>query len=141
MTTYSGTLKRSRRDAWFRENGPCIACGSWDNLQVDHKNPSEKDPALRKQGSGNIWYWPEVRRIAELSKCVVRCYNCHIIKSKSEHAVGENNGSSKLTKEDVMVIRKSYSVGNRTQHVLAREYGVSRSAINEIINRRTWKHL
>ena len=31
-----------RRKAWFDLNGPCIKCGSWDDLELDHINPKDK---------------------------------------------------------------------------------------------------
>lgn len=65
---------KQRRIDWFHENGPCKECGSWENLELDHVNPEEKE-------SHSIWSWREDRRLAELSKCQVLCYECHKIKT------------------------------------------------------------
>jgi hypothetical protein len=59
----------ARREAWFKENGPC-ECGSWDNLELHHKNPEEKV-------THRVWTWAEDRRLKELAKCVAVCVDCH----------------------------------------------------------------
>ena len=61
---------KKRRDAWFADNGPCIDCGSWEHLEVDHVDRDQKI-------DHKVWSWRESRRLAELSKCVVRCNTCH----------------------------------------------------------------
>lgn len=66
-----------RRQEWFKENGPCVDCGSWERLEVDHIDPSTKV-------NHAVWSWTEKRRIEELSKCAVRCYDCHKKKSVRE---------------------------------------------------------
>ena len=67
---YKNVVK-PRRKKWFLENGPCVVCGSWEKLELHHKDPSKKE-------SHNIWSWKEDRRLMELSKCEVRCMKCHI---------------------------------------------------------------
>ncbi len=54
---------------------------------------------------------------------------------------GEINGNSKLTETQVREIRSRYAEGGITQEDLGIEYGVSRGAIDHIINRRTWSHI
>ena len=61
---------KPRRKTWLKENGPCIVCGSWENLEVHHKDPAKKE-------SHNVWTWSEERRLNELAKCEVRCSKCH----------------------------------------------------------------
>jgi hypothetical protein len=68
---------QARRTAWIEANGPCKACGSDKDLQVDHKDRSTKV-------DHKVWSWREVRRIAELSKCQVLCKKCHINKTHAE---------------------------------------------------------
>ena len=53
---------------------------------------------------------------------------------------GENNKASKLTKEQVITIRKRAAGGER-QAALAREYDVSRNLIHLIVHRKMWAHL
>ena len=67
-----------RRKAWFKENGPCVDCGTWENLELDHEDPATKvDHA--------VWSWSQTRRLAELAKCKVRCHRCHARKSHREN--------------------------------------------------------
>lgn len=66
--------------------------------------------------------------------------------SKNNHAdrirhgtapVGENNGRSKLSAEQVICIRGDA----RPRYVVAAEYGVTPSLISQIITRRIWSHV
>lgn len=54
---------------------------------------------------------------------------------------GENNSNAKLSEVSVLSIRKRYSTGSSTVKELASMYGVSRCTIENIIKRRTWKHV
>lgn len=63
----------------------------------------------------------------------------------TEHAVknnllpfGENNHRSKLTKQIVLEIRRKYIPTLYTQRMLAKEFNISRSAINHVIHKRVW---
>ena len=47
---YQRNWLAKRRADWFSENGPCINCGSWDNLELDHIDPSTKV-------DNKIWSW------------------------------------------------------------------------------------
>lgn len=65
---------------------------------------------------------------------------------KRRSAIGERNGQSKLTAIQVSEIRKRYVKGNRTafkgnSHLLASEFGVTISAINQIARKVSWKHV
>lgn len=65
---------QDRRRKWLSANGPCVRCGSTEDLQVDHIDP-------RTKVSHRIWSWREESRLAELAKCQVLCRSCHIKKS------------------------------------------------------------
>ncbi len=54
---------------------------------------------------------------------------------------GEENGSAKLTEEQVKQIRLRYATGMFSQPDLARQYGVDQATIWRIIHRKTWKHI
>ena len=58
----------------------------------------------------------------------------------SQHLIGENSRQSHLTKQDVLDIREKYSNGTK-QYVLAREYGVTSTAILKIRKRVNWSHI
>lgn len=66
------------RQEWIDANGPCQECGSTERLEIDHIDPTTKDPDLQVR---NMWYWNKVRREAELVKCQVLCVPCHDAKT------------------------------------------------------------
>lgn len=59
---------------------------------------------------------------------------------KQRDARGERVNTAKLTATQVLAIRRLYTEGTTIAN-LARQYGVSDSAIEFIIHRRNWKHL
>jgi hypothetical protein len=74
---YDREWMKKRRDAWFAVNGPCVDCGSSENLELDHDDRSDKV-------SHRVWSWSEERRNVELAKCVARCRKCHRAKTTEE---------------------------------------------------------
>ena len=63
-----------RRAEWIIAHGPCAICGSWEDLEVDHVDPTTKL-------SHRVWSWAKERREAELAKCQVLCGTHHQEKS------------------------------------------------------------
>lgn len=61
---------RNRKE-WFKNHGPCVDCGSTENLELDHVDPLQKE-------SHTVWLWEKTRREKELAKCVARCHTCHV---------------------------------------------------------------
>lgn len=59
---------------------------------------------------------------------------------KKTGAEGSNNGSSKLTEEDVLAIRKLASE-NVSSKEIAEQFNISRGNCNSIIARKYWKHI
>ncbi len=57
--------------------------------------------------------------------------------SRNRSAIGENNGRSKLTKDEVMYIKHS----PERQYILAKQFNVDRKVIYDIKNNITWKHI
>ena len=60
--------------------------------------------------------------------------------SRGRHARGETAGAARLTEADVLMIRERAHRGG-TGRSLASEYGLSESAITEIIRGRRWPHV
>jgi len=56
--------------------GACVICGSTEELQFDHLNPSTKKFAL-----GKLWSSAQVDFLEELSKCQLLCFSCHQLKT------------------------------------------------------------
>lgn len=124
-----------RRSEWIEKNGPCIDCGSTEDLQVDHVDASTKV-------SHRVWSWSAERRKAELAKCVVRCERCHLKKTLRNqegvtHQSGETNGNAKLTESDIPDIRTS----KLTTTELALLYRVNSGTISLVRRRITWRHV
>ena len=68
----------------------------------------------------------------------------------SKHAVmlglhtlpkGEDCSWSKLDEKQISEIREKYKTGGYTYKSLAKEYGVSKANIQQIVTRKTWKHV
>lgn len=107
----------------------CVDCGATVGLELDHVDPTTKV-------SHNIWSWSDVRRFAELVKCVVRCSPCHEKKS-IQH--GDKISNRKLTDVEVREIR--ILAGQVTQKELGRRFGVDRATISKVIRGVRWGHL
>ncbi len=53
----------------------------------------------------------------------------------------QNSSCTKVTKEDIVNIRESYSLENKSIKDLSEEYNVSKSCIDAIILKKTWKNI
>ena len=60
---------------------------------------------------------------------------------KNRQAKGEANGCAKLTKADVVAIKKRLAAGGETHKAIAVDYGVDRSSISYINTGRRWAHV
>lgn len=58
-----------------------------------------------------------------------------------EYTFGESHNQSKLTEKEVLEIRSKYIKRIYTQPMLAKEYGVTRGAIQCILRRSSWIHI
>lgn len=63
------------------------------------------------------------------------------IKGRGNQPLGEKVGISKLTENDIILIRELYYAGAKTQFELASLFNVDQSNISYIINNKTWKHV
>jgi hypothetical protein len=54
---------------------------------------------------------------------------------------GENHPNSKLTKDQVLEIRKSYKPREITQQMLADKYGITKTLVRYILQRKYWTHI
>lgn len=63
-----------------------------------------------------------------------------LIKGRRYPTIGEANPKCILREQDVVKIRELFIQVTR-QRILARDFNVSKSAINHVINRRSWPHI
>lgn len=59
---------------------------------------------------------------------------------RSRHAHGDTNGASKLTEDDVVLIKSRITAG-ATQKQMAEEFRVAPSTISMIVSGKRWAHL
>jgi hypothetical protein len=127
---YQRDWMAKRRAEWFADK-VCAGCGSAEELELDHQDPSLKV-------SHRIWSWSRPRREAELAKCRPLCSPCHQRKSSGEVARGENKVKSvKLSGAQVIEIKAS----SLSCRVLGEQYGVHFVTISKIKRGVLWAHL
>jgi 5-methylcytosine-specific restriction endonuclease McrA len=80
IKAYQNKWLQNRRSEWIKANGPCKKCRTWDNLEVDHIDPSKKEVRI-----ATIWSRKKEFREAELAKCQVLCKACHFKKTTKEN--------------------------------------------------------
>jgi len=54
---------------------------------------------------------------------------------------GSKNGQAKLSENQVLEIRRLHEIGEYTQRALGKIFGVHRTLISFIINRKSWNHI
>jgi len=125
----------AKRRAEFFKNKTCILCGSEENLELDHIDPSTKV-------SHTIWSWSEKRRLEEIAKCQILCHDCHVRKTIKNHekAHGDQKKNAKLVDNDVVEIKKLYSRGVPASEI-CQKYLVDRSNFYKIIHGKAWRHV
>lgn len=125
---------RANRVAWEIANGQTIPDGQWVLHECDVKacvNPVHLHLGDRPQ---NITEAMARQRIASGER--------HWAKRQPELTPrGEQHYKAILTAEQVREIRARYAQGGISHQHLGTEYGVTRKAIGEIINRHNWRHV
>lgn len=81
MPFASREAQREYQQQWIRDRRAqhfagksCEWCGSTEQLELDHIDPTKKI-------SHNIWSWSAKRRAAEIAKCQILCRDCHQTKT------------------------------------------------------------
>jgi len=81
MKTYMANRRKTRRQKLFDLSGSeCVDCGSPDDLELNHKDPTTKSFTL--SGAGLDRSWKSI--LEELDKCEVVCKTCHDEKTKQQ---------------------------------------------------------
>lgn len=96
-----------------------------DDLLVMHScdNPSCVNPKHLRAGT-------QTENISDMYK-----------RNRAVDNSGENSAHAKVTEKEVIEIREKYYKDNITQSQLSKMYNLSQPSVNEIIHRRTWKHI
>ena len=68
--------------------GKCVDCGSADSLEFDHVDRSKKSFTITSSLTGGS----KKRIEEELLKCVLRCKDCHRVKTTRESSVEHGGG-------------------------------------------------
>lgn len=114
-----------------KENGPCVKCGSWKDLEINHIESIFKE-------THRICSYSKVKQELELAKCEVLCSDCHKLVSATQKAKGERQGNSKLSEEDITMIRDMYDGVDYTYRSLASIFNVNFTVIGKIIRNESW---
>jgi len=80
-------------------------------------------------------------RVENLEWCTQSENIKHAFKNGLSSQKGERNATSKLTKKQVLDIRKMYATGEYTQKNIADEYRTVQATISSVIRRVNWKHI
>lgn len=94
MRVYQPRRYRERME-YAREKlgGACVSCGSTENLEFDHVDPSTRVSKISQAVN-----WSLERFDAELAKCQLLCKDHHIEKSMIEDDVRTGCSSTTLTR-------------------------------------------
>lgn len=115
-----------------------MVCSATEELHFDHIDPDSKSFEIGTSDSVS-----EERFWREILKCQLLCKLHHTEKSgheQSNRMVGERNGRSKLTEENVLLIRTLAAEGE-PQSNIAKRFNVTRVCINNIVRRKSWDWL
>lgn len=119
---YQGNRSRSHRVAWELAHGP-IPHG----MDVLHNCPGGDNPLC--VNPAHLWLG-------------TRSENNHdrASKGRSADTKGERHNGAKLTSAEVLAIRAHYADGSAVSE-LATRYGIDKSTVYYIVQRKLWKHL
>lgn len=67
--------------------GKCYRCGSMDNLEIDHINPSNKSYTVAR-----MWSIKETKLQEEIKKCQLLCQSCHNLKTLKQNNMNPAKG-------------------------------------------------
>lgn len=84
---YQRRYYKQRREKLLEKLGPCVDCGKTTQLELDHIDSGQKI-------THRIFSLSEKDRNIELTKCVVRCTDCHRKKTNKDNNFGFIHGTN-----------------------------------------------
>jgi hypothetical protein len=80
------TERRAKRRQLLKDHigGKCVACGSLEDLQFNHKNPAEKQFTISEIIHKNLDFV-----LKEVEKCELLCKECHKEETRRQYKDGE----------------------------------------------------
>lgn len=126
-----------RAECYARLGSVCVCCGSAEDLEFDHIDPTTKDFTI-----GTVWTCKRSILLAEVDKCQLLCVKCHLKKSADEGSFRRSKPSINGTKPwqwkyslgDTERLLSLYESGMSFREIAKRE-GVSHSTISTAIKR------
>ena len=117
---YKGKMRRAHRVAYELANGPIP-----DGLHCLHKCDT---PAC--VNVSHLFLGTDLDNVQDMDA-----------KGRRVSLPGSENGQSKLNESHVLEIRHRYACGGVSQCDIAREFGIARSIVSYIVNRKRWTHI
>lgn len=111
-------MRASRARMREHLGGKCVVCGTTDDLEIDHIDPSQKSfnpAALRRP-------WAET--VAELAKCQLLCEACHKAKHAAKHGSVKRYQKGCRCELCVEFVRRYQREWKRHQRAINSEYAV-----------------
>lgn len=121
----NGEIRRSHRVSWELHNGPIPEGSGYHGTCVLHKcdTPECVNP-------DHLFLGTQAENVTDMFG-----------KGRGKKASGERHGRAKLTKKDVLSIRRRYAEGGISHQKIASKYRVSESLVGFIVNRKIWRHV
>jgi len=133
---WAANKRRRLRSEWIEDNGPCQGCGGDEQLEIHHKDPSQKE-----FNASSLWSRSPEIRDAELAKCTVLCKACHLkytIPYLSEYFSRVKPANTSLTDKQASEIKYLLTCGVKLRDI-ADKYGCPVHTIKDISRGKTYK--
>lgn len=103
-------LENRRRLAAYLRQHPCVDCGESDIVVLDFDHIGPKRASISTMlADGRSW--ASIQR--EIAQCVVRCANCHRVKTAKDWPLPFDRSSGRPRRRDVVQLRISSALGVR----------------------------